>query len=96
MKTKNPFTWQRLLDDWRCRHTVRRWRRASRHRVRHNRLAARLRTLPYWHETGEFLYTVGFSVEYTALRAGRLALRLTGLLLHGLVDLLPARRPPRP
>lgn len=90
MKTKNPFTWQRLLDDWRCRHTVRRWRRASRHRVRHNRLTARLRTLPYWHETGEFLYTVGFSVEYTALRAGRLALRLTGLLLHGLVDLLTA------
>lgn len=69
---------QKRLDAWRCRRTVRLWRRRSRRRVRRQAALARIGALPHSALIGDILYRIGFSVEYAALCAGR---RLSALLL---------------
>lgn len=79
---------QRRLDDWRCRRTVRRWKRSRRKTARHSRLAARVRSLPYWHEIGQFLYQIGFLLEYRIILTARGLLWLLAACAHVLRDLL--------
>ena len=86
MKTKPPRT--SLLDAWRCRRTVRSWKKNERRSTARQKLLARVRALPYWHEIGQMLYVVGFLVEYTLIRLGRSLGWFAGLFLRGFVQLL--------
>ena len=86
MKTKHPRT--SLLDAWRCRRTVRSWQKNERRSAARQKLLDRAQALPYWHETGQLLYVVGFLVEYTLIRLGRSLGWFAGLFLRGFVQLL--------
>lgn len=88
MKTKPPRT--SLLDAWRCRRTVRSWQKNERRNAARRKLLDRAQALPYWHETGQALYVIGFLVEYTLIRLGRSLGWFAGLLLRGFVQLLGA------
>lgn len=85
MKTKPSRT--SLLDAWRCRRTVRRWHKKEKRSAAQHRFLSRVRSLPYWHETGEFLYAIGFLVEYTLIRLARSVGWFVVLLLRGFVSL---------
>lgn len=88
MKTKPSRT--SLLDAWRCRRTVRLWHKKERRSAAHHRLVSYASTLPYWHETGQFLYAIGFLVEYTIIRVIRSVGWFAVLLLRGFVSLFAA------
>ncbi len=59
------------LDDWRCKRTVRAWNRKKKRAGRRGRLAHLFSKLPYSHVVGDFLYMVGFWVEYAMVCAWR-------------------------
>ncbi len=86
MKTKPSRT--SLLDAWRIRRTVRHWHKKERRNAVQHRLTTYARSLPYWHETGQFLYAIGFLVEYTLIRIARSLGWFVVLLLRGFVSLL--------
>ncbi len=90
MKTSTYSRRQARADDRRCQRIVKRWRRDLARAERRQRAALRLRALPHWHELGQFLYVIGFLVEYELLRAGRGLLRFAALILRGVVDVLAA------
>lgn len=88
MKTKPPRT--SLLDAWRCRRTVRSWKKNEQRSAARQRIRDRFRALPYWHEIGQFLYVIGFLVEYTIIRLCRSLGWFAGVFLRGFVQLLGA------
>lgn len=59
------------LDDWRCKRTVRAWHRKKKRANRHRRMAGLLDKIPYSYVIGNFLYLVGFWVEYAGVCAWR-------------------------
>ena len=80
----------RALDAWRCRRTVRAWQRQKRREHTRHILGRRLRSLPYWHTFGQFLYVIGFALEYTLIQAARALGYLSWLLVRGLLDFCAA------
>ena len=80
----------RVLDDWRCRRTVRAWRRQKRRDRTRSTLLRRLQALPHWHAAGQFLYVIGFAMEYILVQAGRSLRALAWLLARGLLDFCAA------
>lgn len=85
MKTKPSRT--SLLDAWRCRRTVRRWHKKEKRSAAQHRFLSRARAMPYWHETGAFLYAIGFLLEYAIICLARSVGWFVVLLLRGFVSL---------
>lgn len=80
-KKKRSSLSQRL-DDWRCKRTVRAWHRKKKRARRHRRVAGLFDKIPYSYVIGNFLYLVGFWVEYAGVCAWR--------KLHGVVHAVAA------
>lgn len=80
--------WQRQWDAWRCRRIVRHWQRRQRKAARRNRAGAWVQALPYWHEIGQFLYEIGFLLEYQTIRGARALLWFLTACFHAMQDLL--------
>lgn len=80
-KKKRSSLSQRL-DDWRCKRTVRAWHRKKKRARRHRDVAGLFDKIPYSYVIGNFLYLVGFWVEYAGVCAWR--------KLHGVVHAVAA------
>lgn len=80
-KKKRSSLSQRL-DDWRCKRTVRAWHRKKKRARRHRHVAGLFDKIPYSYVIGNFLYLVGFWVEYAGVCAWR--------KLHGVVHAVAA------
>lgn len=55
------------LDDWRCKRTVHAWNRKKKRDKRRRRVSGTLEKLPHLYALGNFLYMVGFWVEYAGV-----------------------------
>ena len=80
-KKKRSSLSQRL-DDWRCKRTVRASHRKKKRARRHRHVAGLFDKIPYSYVIGNFLYLVGFWVEYAGVCAWR--------KLHGVVHAVAA------
>lgn len=63
-KPKKKRSFAQRLDDWRCKRTVRAWNRKKKRVGKRGKMARAFDRLPYSHVLGDFLYMVGFWVEY--------------------------------
>ena len=59
------------LDDWRCKRTVRAWHRKKKRAKRRRHVSGLFDKIPYSYVIGNFLYLVGFWVEYAGVCAWR-------------------------
>lgn len=59
------------LDDWRCKRTVRAWHRKKKRANRRRHVSGLFDKIPYSYVIGNFLYLVGFWVEYAGVCAWR-------------------------
>lgn len=82
-KKKNSSLSQRL-DDWRCKRTVRAWHRKKKRAKRRGRVLNIFDKIPYAYIIGDFLYLVGFWVEY----AGVCTWRKVGVVVRAIAATL--------
>lgn len=68
---KKKSSLSQRLDDWRCKRTVRAWNRKKKRNKRHRRMSGLFHKIPYSYVIGNFLYLVGFWVEYAGVCAWR-------------------------
>lgn len=68
---KKKSSLSQRLDDWRCKRTVRAWNRKKKRAKRRRRMTGWFDKIPYSYVMGNFLYLVGFWVEYAGVCAWR-------------------------
>ena len=68
---KKKSSLSQRLDDWRCKRTVRAWHRKKKRANISRRITGWFDKIPYIYVMGNFLYLVGFWVEYAGVCAWR-------------------------
>lgn len=76
------------LDDWRCKRTVRSWHRRNKRAKRRRRMSGLFDKIPYAYVIGNFLYMVGFWVEYAGVCAWRKLRGVVGAIAATIGNLL--------
>lgn len=76
------------LDDWRCKRTVRSWHRRKKRAKRRRHMSGLLDKIPYAYVIGDFLYMVGFWVEYAGVCAWRKLRGIVGAIAATIGNLL--------
>ncbi len=76
------------LDDWRCKRTVRAWHRKKRRESHRRRINGIFAKIPYSYVIGNFLYMVGFWVEYAGVCAWRKVRVIVGAIAATVGNLL--------
>lgn len=76
------------LDDWRCKRTVRAWHRKKRRESHRRRINGIFAQIPYSYVIGNFLYMVGFWVEYAGVCAWRKVRVIVGAIAATVGNLL--------
>lgn len=85
---KKKSSLSQRLDDWRCKRTVRAWHRKKKRENRRRRFSGVFAKIPYSYVIGNFLYMVGFWVEYAAVCAWRKAKVIVGAIAATVGNLL--------
>lgn len=76
------------LDDWRCKRTVRSWHRRKKRAKRRRHMSGLFDKIPYAYVIGDFLYMVGFWVEYAGVCAWRKLRGIVGAIAATIGNLL--------
>lgn len=76
------------LDDWRCKRTVHAWNRKKKRDKRRHRVSGTLEKFPYLYAFGNFLYMVGFWVEYAGVCVWRKLRVIVGAIAATIGNLL--------
>lgn len=76
------------LDDWRCKRTVRAWHRKKRRESHRRQINGIFAKIPYSYVIGNFLYMVGFWVEYAGVCTWRKVRVIVGAIAATVGNLL--------
>lgn len=85
---KKKSSLSQRLDDWRCKRTVRAWHRKKKRDNRRQHMSGMFDKLPYSYVIGNFLYMVGFWVEYAGVCAWRKLRVIVGAIAATVGNLL--------
>lgn len=85
---KKKSSLSQRLDDWRCKRTVRAWHRKKKRESHRRRMTGIFAKIPYSYVIGNFLYMVGFWVEYAGVCAWRKLRVIVGAIAATVGNLL--------